>query len=85
MSETRERTLKRPQQPMPAFVRRALQERGLAEAYRNRPPYQRNDYLWWINTAKQDATKERRLNQMLDELERGDAYMGMRWRSGQRK
>jgi hypothetical protein len=31
----------------------------------------------WILRAKQRATQERRLAQMLDELARGDAYMNM--------
>jgi uncharacterized protein YdeI (YjbR/CyaY-like superfamily) len=74
-------SLKRPRQRMPAFVRRALDDSGLADAYRSRPPYQRNDYLWWINTAKREATKERRLTRMLDELKHGGLYMGMRWNS----
>jgi Bacteriocin-protection, YdeI or OmpD-Associated len=65
---------------MPAFVRRALLERGLMGAYRTRPPYQQNDYLGWINRAKLDATKRKRLAQMLEELERGDRYMRMAWR-----
>lgn len=71
--------LQRPRQSMPDFVRRALEERGLAEAYAARPPYQRNDYLGWINGAQRTATKERRLSQMLDELEGGDRYMNMAW------
>jgi uncharacterized protein YdeI (YjbR/CyaY-like superfamily) len=70
-------SLARPIHPMPAFVRSALDERGLLAAYRQRPPYQRNDYLGWINRAKRIETKLKRLQQMLDELERGDAYMGM--------
>ena len=49
--------LRRPRQPMPAMVRAALEERDLADACRARPPYQRNDYLWWINSAKLEATK----------------------------
>lgn len=65
---------------MPVFVRRALRERGLFDAYHRRPPYQQNDYLWWINDAKRESTKERRLARMLDELERGDRYMNMDWR-----
>ena len=44
------------------------------------PNYQRNDSLGWIARAKRDDTKEKRLNQMLDELERGDVYMNMAWR-----
>ena len=72
--------LTRPRQAMPAPVRRALTERGLLEAYRARPPYQRNDYLAWIKRAKREETRARRLAQMLDELEAGDRYMGMAYR-----
>lgn len=71
--------LKRDIQPMPDLVRDALKARGLVENYENRPAYQRNDYLLWINTAKGEATKQKRLNQMLDELERGGVYMKMKW------
>lgn len=69
--------LKRPRQPMPAFVRAALLERGLLDAYRRRPAYQRNDYLGWITRAKRAETQAKRLTQMLAELERGDVYMNM--------
>jgi uncharacterized protein YdeI (YjbR/CyaY-like superfamily) len=71
--------LKRALNPMPDEVRAALEERGLMAAYEARPPYQRNDYLWWIGAAKRPETRRKRLNQMLDELERGGVYMGMRW------
>jgi uncharacterized protein YdeI (YjbR/CyaY-like superfamily) len=63
---------------MPDFVRKALVERGLMDAYLNRPPYQRNDYLSWIIRAKQENTQQKRLNQMLDELAAGDSYMKMK-------
>jgi uncharacterized protein YdeI (YjbR/CyaY-like superfamily) len=72
-------TLKRPRQRLPAFVKAALAARRLTAAYKARPPYQRNDYLMWINKAKRDATKQKRLQQMLDELERGGVYMRMKW------
>lgn len=72
--------LRRPLHPMPEFVRRALVERGLMEAYRRRPPYQRNDYLRWIDGARREETRQARLAQMLDELARGDVYMRMPWR-----
>lgn len=71
--------LKRPKQDMPDFVGRALRDNGLEQAYNDRPPYQRNDYLWWINDAKRDETKERRLTKMLGELRQGHGYMGMKW------
>lgn len=72
-------TLRRPLQKMPAFVRRALGERGLLAHYRQRPAYQRNDYLSWIGQAQRDETKQKRLAQMLDELEQGGVYMNMKW------
>lgn len=65
---------------MPDFVMAALESEGLAAAYASRPPYQRNDYLGWIARAKRDATRDKRLRQMLDELAAGDTYMGMVWR-----
>jgi uncharacterized protein YdeI (YjbR/CyaY-like superfamily) len=71
---------KRPVQPMPAFVKEALAKAGLMARYRARPPYQRNDYLMWINQAKLARTKQKRLDQMLAELKSGVAYMGMAWR-----
>jgi uncharacterized protein YdeI (YjbR/CyaY-like superfamily) len=65
---------------MPEFFRKALEARGLMNAYEARPPYQRNDYIGWITRAKHPETQEKRLNQMLDELEKGDVYMKMDWK-----
>ena len=76
--------LKRPLNPMPAFVREALEATWLMAAYEARPPYQRNDYLGWIARAKLPVTQQKRLAQMLDELKRGDVYMKMAWRKGTR-
>jgi uncharacterized protein YdeI (YjbR/CyaY-like superfamily) len=70
-------TLKRPRHPMPDFVRTGLRERGLMKAFRARPAYQQNDYIGWINEAKRRETKQKRLRQMVEELERGGVYMGM--------
>lgn len=72
--------LKRPRHPMPAFVRTALVKNKLMDAYRARPPYQRNDYLGWIIRAKLEPTRQRRLAQMLHELAKGDRYMKMAYR-----
>ncbi len=72
--------LTRPHHEMPDFVRKALNARGLVEAYRARPPYQQNDYVGWITRARLEPTRQKRLNQMLDELERGGIYMKMRWK-----
>lgn len=67
--------LQREKQPMPEYVRDALEESGVVEDYEARPEYQRNDYLMWISNAKRDETKRKRLNQMIDELRRGGVYM----------
>lgn len=69
----------RPREPMPDFVREALEARRLIGKYEARPPYQRNDYLLWINKVKREETKQKHLEQMLDELEAGGVYMGMKW------
>jgi uncharacterized protein YdeI (YjbR/CyaY-like superfamily) len=73
-------SLSRPIQPMPEFVRGALIENNLMAAYQSRPAYQQNDYLGWINRAKRQETKEKRLVQMIAELRRGDLYMKMKYR-----
>lgn len=80
MSEPTVGRRQRPRQPMPGFIRSALEERQLLATYRLRPAYQQNDYISWITRAKQPATQHKRLEQMLDELVRGDVYMKMSWR-----
>ena len=70
----------RPRYLMPEFFRDALNARGLMDAYLSRPPYQRNDYIGWVNRAKRAETKQKRLNQMLDELKKGGVYMNMKWK-----
>jgi uncharacterized protein YdeI (YjbR/CyaY-like superfamily) len=72
--------LSRPVHPMPDFVTDALEESGLWDAYRSRPPYQQNDYIGWIVRAKREETRRKRLAQMLYELRRGDLYMKMDYR-----
>lgn len=72
---------RRPRYVMPAYISDVLASRGLTQKYRERPPYQQNDYIGWITRAKKDETRQKRLSQMLDELERGDAYMKMPYRA----
>lgn len=69
--------LKRQIHPVPEFVRDALIREALMDAYYERPGYQQNDYIGWINSAKRRDTKEKRLAQMLEELRRGGIYMKM--------
>ena len=70
--------LTREVQAMPDDVRDTLTARKLTAAYDERPAYQRNDYLLWIASAKRRDTRQKRINQMLDELTKGGVYMGMR-------
>ena len=71
--------LKRDVHEMPDDVRKALTTQELMAAYRQRPAYQQNDYIGWITRAKLPATREKRLQQMLDELREGSVYMHMKW------
>ncbi|QQR42648.1 YdeI/OmpD-associated family protein [Myxococcus xanthus] len=84
MATAKRPTLKRAVNPMPANVRAALVQRGLMDAYKARPPYQQNDYLGWIARAKLEATRQKRLDQMLDELAGGTKYMNMAWSGGRK-
>jgi uncharacterized protein YdeI (YjbR/CyaY-like superfamily) len=79
MATSKKSPLKRARHAMPAFVKKALDEHGLTEAYKARPPYQKNDYLGWIKSAKQDAIRQSRLERMLAELKSGRKYMNMAW------
>jgi uncharacterized protein YdeI (YjbR/CyaY-like superfamily) len=83
MSATDTSRLTRDLHPMPDFVRDTLKSRRLTAKYAERPAYQRNDYSGWITRAKRQETKEKRLNQMLDELASGGVYMGMKWNGGE--
>lgn len=70
-------SLKRPKHAMPDFMEEALTKHKLFGAYEKRPPYQQNDYVYWISSAKREETRLKRLNQMLDELKKGGKYMNM--------
>ena len=66
-------------QPMPGNVRAALDKRNLMDAYLGRPAYQKDEYLKWIAVAAGPAAKQKRLDQMLDELEQGGVFKGEPW------
>jgi hypothetical protein len=57
----------------------------LTTAYRQRPAYQRNDFIGWIKQAKLPATRTKRLKQMLAELRKGGVYMDMPHRPSAKK
>ncbi len=70
--------LKRNRHVMPEYIRQALEQNGVASDYAKRPAYQQNDYIGWIERAKRQQTREKRLQQMIDELKKGGVYMNMK-------
>jgi uncharacterized protein YdeI (YjbR/CyaY-like superfamily) len=69
--------MKRERYPLPKYIKLALQKNGVTQDYLERPPYQQNDYIGWIERAKREDTKQKRLQQMLEELRVGGIYMKM--------
>ena len=67
----------RPVQSMSDDIRQELERAGLMRAYEERPFHQRNDYLSWIARAKRPETRDKRIMQMLQELDPGGIYTGM--------
>ncbi len=63
---------------MPDSIEEALKDNHVIKEYMARPAYQRNDYLGWIARAKKEETRQKRLNQMLEELKTGGVYMKMK-------
>ncbi len=51
-----------------------LKENGLLDEYKNRPFYQQEGWIAWIEAAKQPATRAKRRQTMLKELKEG-TYM----------
>ena len=74
----------RPRHKVPRFLRDALNQGELMDAYFARPPYQRNDYIGWVTRAGLEATRQKRLNQRLEELKGRKLYMNTKWRPGSR-
>lgn len=63
---------KREPWPVPAFFSRALKARPAAAAnFAGFAPTYRREYLVWLDTAKREETRLRRLEQTLAALERG--------------
>ena len=62
---------------MPADVMAVLEAESVLADYEARPAYQRNDYVGWITRAAHDDTRQKRINQMVQELRKGGVYMKM--------
>ena len=80
MESLRKPSRRRERYPMPPWFREALEREGLTGKYDERPPYQRNDYIGWIEQAVHPETRDKRLAQMLEELRNGGKYMNMPYR-----
>ena len=65
--------------PIPGFLKTALAKHNLTDAFQARPEYQRNDYLTWLDGAKLPEQRQARLTQLVEELGKGDVYMGQPW------
>jgi uncharacterized protein YdeI (YjbR/CyaY-like superfamily) len=61
MNDTDFSSLSRPINPLPDYVKTALVEHWLIDAYPSRPPYQQNDYIGWISRAKRIETKQKKI------------------------
>jgi hypothetical protein len=66
-------------QPMPGQVKGALAKRNLLATFQERPQYQQDDYLKWIALAAGPQQKQARMDQMLEELEKGGIFKGEPW------
>ena len=62
---------------MPEDVLELLNAEGVWQDYQARPAYQQNDYLGWISRAARPETRNKRIQQMLEELRVGGVYMKM--------
>ncbi|ULE33324.1 YdeI/OmpD-associated family protein [Mycobacterium sp. IDR2000157661] len=57
---------------LPADLRQALIENGSAlAAWNDITPLARNEFICWVEDAKQDKTRERRIRRTQEELEEG--------------
>jgi uncharacterized protein YdeI (YjbR/CyaY-like superfamily) len=65
--------------PMTGKVRAALDKHQLMDAYRARPSYQQHEYLKWIAAASGEVTRQKRLDQMIEELKDGGKFKGEPW------
>lgn len=72
--------LQRPVLEIPSDIKDLLVKNELYDCYLNRPAYQQNDYIGWILRAKKEETRQKRVNQMMDELKNGNVYMNMAYK-----
>ncbi len=65
--------------PMPDYIKQALDKNKLMKKFHTRPLYQQTDYLDWIVGSELEDARIKRLEQMIRELKAGNIYMGMEY------
>jgi hypothetical protein len=66
-------------QPMPGNERGALANRKHTDTNDDRPHEKQQEYLKWIAAAAGPTEKQKRLDQMLEEIEKGGVFKGEPW------
>jgi hypothetical protein len=59
-------------------LKKALIEKNLLLKFKERPHYQKRDYIQWVTSPKQEETKQRRILILLRDLQEG-TYMKMKY------
>ena len=58
-------------QAVPEDLGRALREADVEEAFTSMPPSHRKQYLYWVNEAKRDETRQRRIAETVRRVREG--------------
>lgn len=62
---------------IPSFIKKILEKEKLLEKYQAQIYSYRKGYIRWVEEAKHEETKQKRIAIMLKELREGKYYMGM--------
>jgi uncharacterized protein YdeI (YjbR/CyaY-like superfamily) len=62
----------------PAMLKKFRANKQAWAFFQAQPPSYRKPVIWWVISAKQDATRERRLNQLIEDSARGERIGPMR-------
>jgi hypothetical protein len=63
---------------IPKYIKDMLKKEELLEKYNAQIYTYRKGYVQWIEEAKQEETKQKRITKMIEEVREGNVYMGMK-------
>jgi uncharacterized protein YdeI (YjbR/CyaY-like superfamily) len=64
--------MRRPLSPIPPYIKEALRKRAVVwRRFEALAPFERRQYVFWIDSAKRQETKMRRLSEVLQRLAEG--------------